>query len=145
MAEDISTMTIELRLPTGEAASAPSEADLRKLMSMDDPAFWDCGSGAAGLVIGTARGSPTLLIKRNEPFGFHLRFGLLDDTTTLIAVCSDDYRQLTEIALGGEPWRIPIAFFVPGDLALGAVLAFSRDGRLPQNVKWVRLEDQEWE
>jgi hypothetical protein len=51
----------------------------------------------------------------------------------------------TTIVVGGEPMKLPIAFFVPAEIAWVVVESFHRTGDRTPELKWVRLDDQVWD
>jgi hypothetical protein len=136
-------MKLVLRLPTEDIENPSLQTVIEKL-DTTDPAFWDRGSGDAGLEGEFAFGVARLVIIGKNPHGFFLQHTRVAGDADYVAVSGDDYSITTKVVVGGEPWVIPIAFFVDSFAMKAAVRHFVETGERLADLKWVKIWEQDW-
>jgi hypothetical protein len=148
-------MYLVFRDPDGHVVPSPALTFVCAMVE-NDAAYWGSGSSSAGLfahdkpLVGADGGlviNPgvrQLAVAYKQPYGFHLQFSVMFDQTD-VAISRDDYSRTTSLDLGGEPWIIPVAFFVSKEEALEAIQEFYRTGTASKKLRWVNLDQQTWD
>jgi len=133
---------IAIRDTLGNHRSPVSEDELKALIEFSSDGFWTQGSGDLAIKIDENGLTKSMVIVKKPGFGFMLN--IFDGGDQMIAVSSMDYEQTTVTSIGGEPWEVPVAFFIDPKRALGAVIHFYREGGQTGEIEWVDFYEQSW-
>jgi hypothetical protein len=117
---------------------------LRQRILHGDDKYWSVGSGEGVIEADVAGQTVTLSLLLKEECGFLLQYGAYDSTDDFVTLGPPDYSVTVEVWIGGDPWIVPVAFFVSREKAWEAVQEFCHFGKMPQCVEWGRLADQRW-
>lgn len=138
-------MNTIFRDPLGKQWESLSDNILRERILSGDEGYWCAGSGEGCLETCRAGHKLALTMTLKEPYGFLLQYGEYDSTNDMIAVSSADYSKTTDVLVGGNAWRVPVAFFVSRAQAWDAAAEFISSGQMSPSVRWVRLDEQVWD
>ena len=83
-----------------------------------------------------------MYIMMAEGYGFYLEY--VNSVSYYIPISSDDYNDITEIYVGGDPVSIPRAFFLDIKNTVMQVEEFFNCGKVANNVKWVKRSEANW-
>ena len=147
-------MEIVFAPPAGKAIQNPSLEMLRDLVFQYEQNYWRRGSGDAKLyaakrplyrdgALASGRAIALMGLSFKEPYGFHVSHSFSGEDD-YVAISSHDYTETAELILEGNPWNIPVAFFVPREAAWDAVQEFIESGTRSAKLEWVKLCEQVW-
>jgi hypothetical protein len=135
---------ILLRLPDGKSIVDPTPDEIIEMLDTTKPSFWERGSGDVGIERKTESDFERLVIIGKEPHGFYIQHSDSNPSDPYIAIEGEDYSIRTKVIVGGEPWIIPVAFFVDSKGLRAAIGEFCETGKREVNLKWVKLWKQDW-
>lgn len=128
--------TLKVRWPSlGRAPDRISEAaTVLEFVDRASDREWSSGSGTLGLYGSDA----TLIVSKKPQLGYMVSFlGGRNTAPGDVIVSHQDFSKTTEVIVGGEPWAVPMAFFIDGPTAKAAIeFFFDNGGKLP-GVQWV--------
>ena len=133
---------IEFIPPSGEVIKDPTFPLIKNLILNKGKDFWESGSGDACISITDDEGymlSEIILMVRE--YGVFIQYGLAEDGSQYNLITSNNTQVKTTINLSGEPWELPISFFVEKDIAIDAVSIYlnNSDQEMLRKFKWKLL------
>jgi hypothetical protein len=130
-------MEVKFQPPDGDDVENPTKEYLERILLHEGKDFWCVGSGTGVFAIGRGDDECSLVLVFHPTHGFHLSFS---ETTRrldwLVPKVSADLRETTVVTVGGEPTRLPVAFFVSRRAAMEAVEAFMESGTPTKALNW---------
>ncbi|MDW8244742.1 MAG: Imm1 family immunity protein [Thermogemmata sp.] len=134
--------TIKFKPPNGPEITNPPIDMLRQLILMGDEQYWCVGSGEGSLTTDLGPNALSLILK--EPYGFLLWY-VTETGNDFVSIRSTDFSTTVEVAVCGNPWVVPVGFFVSRHKAWEAVEEFCRSGSMSKSLTWGRLAEQQWD
>lgn len=105
--------------------------------------YWGAGSGQSVLKYEDTDIKSTMYIMMAEGYGFYLEY--FNNASYYIPIFGDDYNDVTEIYVGGDPILVPRAFFLDIKNTVTQVKEFFNCGKVANNVKWIKRSEVNWQ
>ena len=133
------------RSPDGTELKNISEDFFKDIFLIKGDEYWNHQSYDAGIRILDNDFKAEIVIAFNNKYGFFIQHFYENEEDEYVISHSNDLSNKTTIYPGGEAWELPISFFSNRDDTLKTILEIVNSGVRPNNLKWVKLWDGDWD
>lgn len=133
---------ILLGLPNGNDILDPTYEYVENLILNKNLSYWSGGSGQTALRCNYDNFESKLYIMADEIYGFYLEYYI--GNRKFITSNNDNYSEITEIFIGGEPILVPKAFFLNKFEILKQIKEFFITGEMYTEFNWVDDSTVDW-